>query len=335
MPRLSIVVPYLGNLKFLEDTLVSVLANRPEACQVVVVLNESYDDPYELHKEVSFVASRPDAGLLGGICRGLRACEAPIVHLLACGMEVAPDWTDAALAHFDDPRVGAVAPLVVSAAQPHRVVSAGLAYDRSGRVRRISEGYPITQVGFDCRPSGADVRAAFYRRSALAACIGGDEGRDVELLGIDLALALRHEGFHCVLEPECQVFAQPVLARRPGAFRTGVEEARLFWRWAAHRGWWGSLVGHAAMLVGECFMGLVWPPHAARLAGHLAGGFSLNVPRRHNLPATPAEVIQGPHFRRTADWRQPDAAMASRDGSASNFSEACSSGPAAPRRAPG
>ncbi|MDZ7617251.1 MAG: glycosyltransferase family 2 protein, partial [Patescibacteria group bacterium] len=201
MPRLSIVVPFLGNLKLLEDTLVSVLENRPDACQILVVLNEGYDDPYDLHGEVSFVASRPDAGLVGGIYRGLQACETPIVHVLACGMEVSPGWTEAALSHFEDPEVGAVAPLVLQAAFPDRVVSAGLAYHRSGRIQRLSEGCSTDKPISYARPFGPDARAAFYRRSALLGLDGWNGRAAFGLTGVDLALSLHEQGYRCELEP--------------------------------------------------------------------------------------------------------------------------------------
>ncbi len=335
MPRLSIVVPFLGNRKLLEDTLVSVLENRPEACQVVVVLNEGYDDPYDLHGEVSFVASRPDAGLLGGIRRGLRACEAPVLHVLACGMSVAPGWAEAALPHFDDPTVGAVAPLVLDGARPDRVVSAGLAYDREGRVRCLAAGRPVARVQLRQAPCGPDARAAFYRRSALESVDPWQRGRGLSLSGIELALALRHQGYRCAMEPACRTVAQPGLGTRPGAFRIGVEEACVFWRWAAREGWSGSVAGHAALLVSECLSGLVWPPRALRAAGRIAGGLQAAFSRGQPTLPAPHTVVPEPHFRRTAAPPQPLSATASRGSSASNLSDGCSSGPAAPRRAPG
>ena len=53
--RLSIVIPVLRQLDRLEDTLISVLENRPPDCQIVVVLNEPYNDPYALSGEVCFI----------------------------------------------------------------------------------------------------------------------------------------------------------------------------------------------------------------------------------------------------------------------------------------
>ena len=62
MQRLSIIVPLTGDLKPFEDTLVSVLENQPERSEVVVVLNEPYDDPYQLRGEVEFVEAPAGGG---------------------------------------------------------------------------------------------------------------------------------------------------------------------------------------------------------------------------------------------------------------------------------
>jgi len=55
VPRLSIVIPVLGDPRKLDDTLVSVLENRPAHCEILVVHNEPYDDPYQLSNEVCFI----------------------------------------------------------------------------------------------------------------------------------------------------------------------------------------------------------------------------------------------------------------------------------------
>ncbi len=337
MPRLSIVVPFLGNLKLLEDTLVSVLENRPDACQIVVVLNEGYDDPYQLRDEVSFVASRPDAGLVGGIFRGLRACQAPVVHVLACGMTVSAGWTDTVLPHFDDPAVGAVAPLVLGSTNPQRIVSAGLSYHRNGRVQCLSAGRPAGKPSRNRELSGPDARSAFYRRSALTAIAEATGGSVAALNGVDLALALGQQGLRCVFEPTCRTYAQPSLITSPGAFHTGLEEARLFWRWAPHCDRRASVASHAALLLTEALSGLLWPPNALRFAGRLVGGLGMGHRCRTEAfasparPQAPTRSVPTPHFC-TDRSVQPVTASATRG---SVFSEGCSSGPAAPRRAPG
>ena len=52
MPRLSIIIPALGNSARLESTLVSVLENRPLDCDIIVVHTGEYNDPYDLAGEI-------------------------------------------------------------------------------------------------------------------------------------------------------------------------------------------------------------------------------------------------------------------------------------------
>ena len=47
-PRLSIVIPSVHGAQALEETLLSVLENRPEQCEVIVALACEYDDPWNL-----------------------------------------------------------------------------------------------------------------------------------------------------------------------------------------------------------------------------------------------------------------------------------------------
>ena len=56
VPRLAIVISAIGSIESLEGTLVSVLENRPADCEILVVLNRPYSDPYDLQGEVRFVA---------------------------------------------------------------------------------------------------------------------------------------------------------------------------------------------------------------------------------------------------------------------------------------
>jgi hypothetical protein len=136
VPRLTILIPALSTTERLEHTLVSVLGNRPARCEIVVVLGHPYDDPYHLVDEVAFVQAPEGAGLSECVNLGWRESTGPIVHVLSCGAAVAEGWADAALAHFCDWHVAAVAPLVLDDAENTRVISAGLEYHRAG-IRRL------------------------------------------------------------------------------------------------------------------------------------------------------------------------------------------------------
>ncbi len=217
MLRLSIVIPVLGDQGPLDDTLVSVLENRPANCELLVVHNTPYNDPYELAGEVQFIQARRGADFAECLNLGLSVSRAPVVHLLACGVEVRPGWAEAALQHFRNPEVAAVAPLLLHHDDHQTVVSAGMGYRAEGTVWRIGGGRTSEEVGEDQDElCGPDALAGFYRRSAIEA-VGGFSPSPVDMLTtIDLALALRRAGFRCVLEPRLSSEGQPSGRPRQG-----------------------------------------------------------------------------------------------------------------------
>jgi hypothetical protein len=273
--RLSIVIPLLGDQKQLDDTLVSVLENRPSNCEVFVVHNEPYDDPYDLAGEVQFIQAPRRARLVECVRLALSACRAPVVHVLACGVEVRAGWANAALRHFRDPEVASVAPLVVHCDDNQAVVSAGLGYRAEGVVWRLGQGRTPEQVAEEPEElCGPDALAAFYRRSALESA-GVFSSAAVDMLAaVDIALSLQKAGFRCIVEPEClaQVDAAAV-CEKPG-FRRGRDAERLFWRWASAHGRVRSLAAHAALLAGECVIGLWRPSMLMQLAGRAFGAMA-------------------------------------------------------------
>ncbi len=274
MSRLSILIPYLGNPTLLENTLVSVLENRPADTEILVVLGRYYEDPYDLGDEVQFVPTPNRVALTGCVNFGLSLARGEVVHVLFSGAEVAEGWADSALGHFDNPSVACVAPLVVDAHVPTRVVAAGVDYLAGGNLQLVDHGKAVPGIA----RSGASVlgphpAAAFYRKSAILA-VGRFDGEVSDRYGaLDLAIRLKHANYRTILEPSSQV---RLPSEREGAFRRALEAERFFWRWAAHFGWGRSLALHAFYLAADgCRM--FWPPRifawtAGRLLGCLAIG---------------------------------------------------------------
>jgi GT2 family glycosyltransferase len=286
VPRLSIVIPVLGDLKPLDDTLVSILEDRPANCELLVVHNTPYDDPYELAGEVQFIEAPPQSGFVECLNLGLSASRAPVVHLLACGVEVRPGWAEAALRHFGTPEVAAVAPVLLHRDQHQTVASAGLGYRAEGAVCRVGRGKAPGEVGEDQDElCGPDAAAGFYRRSALEA-VGGFAQSPVDTLAtIDVALSLREAGFRCVVEPDCQARADTATVSDRIGFRHGRDSERLFWRWASSHGWLRSLAAHAALVAGECVVGLWRPFMLLQLAGRAVGLIHALVAKRSPQPS--------------------------------------------------
>ena len=84
MPKLSILIA-VRDEALLESSLVSVLQNRPPDCEIVVVNEEGYQDPYALAGEVRFVPTPADTSELDRLNRGVRCCQSPLVHICAAG----------------------------------------------------------------------------------------------------------------------------------------------------------------------------------------------------------------------------------------------------------
>ena len=296
--RLSILIPVLGKLDLLEQTLVSVLENRPDRTEILVVVNDQYDDPYHLEGEVRFVAAPHGAGLADCVNSGVAAARAPIVHLLGCGTTVHEGWAELPLGHFRDPHVGAVAPLVLRRwsreAEP-RVVSAGLDYQAAGiRVCRGAGRLANGQYDAATPVLGPSASAAFYRKACLDelfTCFDAQLGD--RLADVDLALRLRRAGHLAVCEPRSRVEVHAASSSHSSPLAESRFAERLFWRHLDRSRAWGTKLMHFLTIVGESATGLPFPRALTQPIGRMLGWLE-----RHRMtlesdwhePAATAEV---------------------------------------------
>jgi len=163
-PRLSIVIPAVSTVDELEDTLVSVLENRPDGCEIIVALGCEYDDPWNIRDEVTFVRAPAGSSVIGCVNLGISCCTGEIVHVLSAGWKATEGWADRAIDRFDDRRVAAVVPVAVSGEDRDRVVSVGLSYTTGGRKM-------VRVPAKDCS------------RSSVAASVSADPQRGSEVVG--------------------------------------------------------------------------------------------------------------------------------------------------------
>ncbi len=274
VPRLSIVIPVAADVDRLEETLVSVLENRPAACEVLVVHPQCYDDPYDLGDEVRFVEAAPRRSLVDLVNLGIDAARADVVHLLACGARVEEGWVEPALTHFARPDVHAVSPAVLDARDPSRLLAAGVAYGCGGRRvlsarrHRFHDRLPIPPGLL-----GPTLAAAFYRRRTLAGLRGLDRNVGSQLADLDTALTLGHLGCRIVFEPGCRVLSEwQQVTPKVGTLRQGWCSQRIYWRHACTQSWADRLVAHPLLAAGELLADaarLRWPRLIGRLAGNL------------------------------------------------------------------
>ncbi len=270
MPKLSILIA-AHDEALLESSLVSVLQNRPPDCEIVVVNEEGYQDPYALAGEVRFVPTPADTSELDRLNRGVRCCQSPLVHILRCGAEVTEGWTQASVAHFADARVAAVAPLLLQPGGQH-VAAAGVEYQSRGLRIACHHGRPVQEM--DAEPAtilGPALGAAFYRASALTlmrepffAAVGSALG------DVDLALRLSCAGYRAMLEPRSRVIDAPAQTGASPLVDAWLAE-RLYWRHAKHQGGVRLLAGHAGLIAAEVAACVLRPLRAGCLLGRAAG----------------------------------------------------------------
>jgi len=324
VPRLSIILPVLGNPVEMEDSLVSVLENRPPDCEVLVVLNQPYADPYDLRSEVCFIEAPRGTRWIDSINLGIAVSRAPIVHLITCGVTANEGWCDAALDHFHDPAVAAVTPWIIDRENPRRVVAAGASYHPSGRVRRLRPRRPQPLPAPSDALVDPDLPVAFYRKTALD-LVGRFSARMGDrLAAVDLGMTLRQQGLRCLVEPRCQMHAgRQQRAVTEAALLRGWAAERLFWRWLPSGRLLSSVPLHALVLAGEMVQTLIRPSNVAVLAGRVAGGLAAQMRPWPSLPV-PAEpssktpAVQPPHFQRI-NGRPADQRARSLEESQSSF----------------
>lgn len=245
-PRLSIVIPATSDTTALEETLVSVLENRPDDCEIVVALGCEYDDPWNIREEVRFVQAPVGSGLVACANIGISASDGDVIHILAAGWRATSGWVDGPLARFEDGETAAVVPLAVSAADQDRVVGAGIRYGRGGRRIAIAPRKAAAGIA----PHGPSLEAGFWRSDVLrqvgpgfsTAC--GDSCADA-----DMAESVTRTGLSVVLEPSSRVVAGQTGAGRKQPFMAGLHAERLFWRSMQGRPIVSSLVMHGVEIV--------------------------------------------------------------------------------------
>jgi hypothetical protein len=241
----------VGGAAEFDGTLVSVLQNRPSDCELLVLHTQPYDDPYGLGSEVRFI--RHDCDQLTGLANiGIEHARGEIVHLLGCGLQAVEGWTSPALAHFDDPEVATVSPVVL-AEDGQRVRSAGVRWTLGGARQVVADQRVLLPGAGRLRAKilGPLLTAGFYRRDVLLALGGFEQGLSEDAADVAAALAIDELGRLQVCEPASQLLVGEMPAAAGRGFTASRGAERLFWRYARERGLPLSLGFHAASVLAD------------------------------------------------------------------------------------
>lgn len=164
IPQLSIVVPVGHDVQAFETSLVSVLENRPEHCEILVAHDGTYDDPFRLEDEVRFVTS-PRSELVQLVQEGARQARGRFVHLIGEGVRATEDWTCDALTQLDRSDVGFVAPTIRH--HDGSVLACGWTDTPHRLCDPLCSGSTDPAQGDTVRAMGAYLQASFWRRDLL------------------------------------------------------------------------------------------------------------------------------------------------------------------------
>ncbi|MEX2173780.1 MAG: glycosyltransferase family 2 protein [Pirellulaceae bacterium] len=270
MARLSILIPCQGGAAEFDGTLVSVLQHRPADSEILVLHTQAYDDPYDLASEVTFVRHQAQGSSLVGLLQtGWKLASAPIVHVLACGLEVEENWAEPALEHFDDDEIAAVVPAVMDVPRS-RLVSAGLRCTAGGSRRVLRDERMLLGGSGHLRAAiqGPTLAAGFYRRDVLEALEGWDPTAGDSLADVALALDLQSLQLRTVLEPASRVVlaSDSRTSTSTSSLAQGRFAERLFWRNAGRVGLLQALAAHPFAVAADL---LAAAPQAGGLPGLL------------------------------------------------------------------
>jgi len=167
--------------------------------------------------------------------RGVEAATGSVVQLLNDDTEVCPGWADAASVHFDEARVGAVSPLVLCAADPSCIDSAGDSYFVGGVASKRHNGMSVAGVELRAEEVfGANGTASFFRRAAFLQVGKLPEEFGAYFDDIDLSFRLRRAGFGIRFEPASRVLHHVSSSYGPPRgdllARQSRNEELVFWR---------------------------------------------------------------------------------------------------------
>lgn len=201
-PRLSIVLPLGNRPAAFEDTLISVLENRPSASEILVVHDGGYDDPFDLSDEVRFVVGQSN-DLVDAIAGGCDAAWGRYVHVLEAGFRATPDWTDHALAKFEHSDSAAVAPVIRDRVDS-TIVAAGWV-DRPARLMDAHSAGAGGVTPLRGQAVGAYLAASFWRREVLRSLTRASVSIDPLVSSYAYGQLARGAGWHCVVAENCDV----------------------------------------------------------------------------------------------------------------------------------
>ncbi len=264
-PSLTIVIPSHNRADLLHRCLTSVRRYAPADTETLVIddasPNRIVSQTARTFAGVRVLRFERQRGFCAAVNAGIFSATHPIVELLNDDTEVSANWVEATLPHFENPRIAAVAPLVLrgepSVGLP-LIDSAGDRYFLGGVAGKRGHGQLLSarylQGG---EVFGVSASSAFYRRQALLDVGAFPEDFGAYFEDVDVSFRLHWAGHRLVYEPASRVWHR-VSASHGRPTRLLLEqqsrnEERVFWRNLPNQDMFRAVPWHAAVLAAKAY----------------------------------------------------------------------------------
>lgn len=225
--RAVVVIPTLNACALLAEAVDSI-ERQTVPLELVVVDNGSTDGTLQMLEEqfprVSVVRNAENMGFGRAVNRGAARApqDADVIVLVNNDAVCEPDFVEHLLAPFADPAVGMAAGVLLQAAAPSLIDSAGIELDTTLGSWDYLWNRPVDALQAAPDPVGPCGGAAAYRLHAFRELGGFDEELFAYWEDVDLALRFREAGWRCVLAPRARALhkhGQTLGAASPAARR--------------------------------------------------------------------------------------------------------------------
>ena len=264
MCRLSIIVPYDRDEAAFETTLVSVLENRPEFCEVIVAHDGGYSDPFDLSDEVRFVVA--ESGDQVSLVRAaVAAAMGRVVHVLCGGARATEDWTEEPVSLFEQTDLACVAPVIRDLSAGGRIVAAGWRDTSRGLRRPIAAGAKEVGRREMATVEGVYLFASFWRRSTLDNLMQLAIEQDAGVADYAWAATVLRAGWRCRVATESTVTASPQLIWPSGSCVAAAQTMQQIRRSLRGEGLLSTCISAATTIASGPLAGKSWLEAQGRL----------------------------------------------------------------------
>lgn len=209
-PLVTVIIVTLNNLDFLKNCLVSIYGQDYKEIEILVVDNGSEEDIQGMlareFPEVRIVRLYKNYGFAGGNNRGIEVAQGKYIALINNDTVASPQWIKSLVEVAEsDPRIGAVASIIIDGNQPDILDSCGVGITIDGMSRQAMRGKPIPNFNEPKEVLSFSGCACLLRMEALRDVGLFDEDFFAYCEDTDLGLRLRWSGWKIVVAPDAYV----------------------------------------------------------------------------------------------------------------------------------